>query len=39
VIAEETHLDGWNALSFRDYVDVLASALTVLADERLGEQV
>jgi hypothetical protein len=35
-IAAETRLGAWNALSFRDYVDVLASGLTVLAEERIN---
>jgi hypothetical protein len=35
-IAAEARLGAWNALSFRDYVDVLTSSLAVLAEERAG---
>ncbi len=36
-IAVEARLGAWDALSFRDYVDVLASSLIVLAEERFGQ--
>ena len=37
-IAAEARLGAWNALSFRDYVDVLAISLSVLAEERGGHR-
>jgi len=37
-LATEARLGGWNTLSFRDYVDVLASSLAVLAEECIGSE-